>query len=153
MSELAISENHISTMSEAAIDKVRQLESLILSCPQVKIETNHLIHAGMYARTIKVPANIVLTGSLMKIATILILSGDFILFAGDEAIKLHGYNLLAGGPNRKQAGVAITDTWVTMIFPTNAKTVEEAEEQFTDETSVLFSRYEGAINNITITGE
>ncbi len=151
MSNLALSENHISTMSELSIGKVRQLEAVILSLPQTKIATHHLIHAGMYSRTIMVPAGIVLTGSLMKIATILILSGDFILFAGDEAIELNGYNVLAGSPHRKQAGVAKTDTWVTMIFPTNAKTVEEAEEEFTDETSVLFSRYEDAENHVRIT--
>lgn len=151
MSELALSEKHISTMSEEAIRKVRQLESLILSVPQVKIATHHLIHAGMYSRTIMVPAGVAITGSLMKIATILILSGDFILFAGDEAIELNGYNWLAGSPYRKQAGVAKTDTWVTMLFPTKARTVEEAEEEFTDEASILFSRYEDAENHVTIT--
>lgn len=153
MSNLALSKNHISTMSEVAIDKVRQLEGVILSCPQVKIPTHHLIHAGMYARTIMVPAGIVLTGVLMKIATVLILSGNFVLFAGDEAIELNGYNMLAGSPNRKQAGVARTDTWVTMLFPTDAKTIYEAEEQFTDEADILFSRYEDAENHIRITGE
>jgi hypothetical protein len=140
-------------MSDVAIGKVRQLEEVILSLPQVKIPTHHLIHAGMYSRTIMVPAGIVLTGSLMKIATILILSGDFVLFAGDEAIELHGYNVLAGSPNRKQAGVAKTDTWVTMIFPTNARTVEDCENEFTDEGVVLWSRYDDAENHIKITGE
>lgn len=153
MSNLALSENHISTMSEVALDKVRQLEKVILSCPQVTIPTHHLIHAGMYSRTIMVPAGVVLTGSLMKIATILILSGEFILFAGDDAIKLAGYNVLAGSPHRKQAGVAITDTWVTMVFPTSSKTIGEAENDFTDEGSILFSRYQDAINHVTITGE
>ena len=153
MDDPVISANHISTMSEVAIDKVRQLESAVLSVPQVKIATDHLIHAGMYSRTIMVPAGVVLTGSLMKIATILILSGDFLLFAGEKAVELHGYNVLAGSPHRKQAGIAITDTWVTMIFPTDVKTVEEAEAEFTDETDLLFSRYEDALNNVRITGE
>lgn len=153
MSNLALSEKHISSMSKVAVGKVRQLEAAILECPQVKIATHHLIHAGMYSRTIMVPAGVILTGSLMKIATILILSGNFVLFAGDEAIELNGYNILAGSPHRKQAGVAKTDTWVTMIFPTDAKTVAEAEEQFTDETSVLWSRYEDAENHVRITEE
>ena len=151
MSNLAISENHISTMSEVAIDKVRQYEELVLSCPQTKIPTHHLLHAGMYSRSIMIPAGHTLTGVLMKISTILILSGDFVLFAGDKAVKLTGYNVLAGEPNRKQAGVAITDTWATMLFPTNAKTIEEAENQFTDEGNILWSRYEGAVNHIQIT--
>ena len=153
MSDLTISKNHISTMSEADIDKVRQLEATLLTFPQVRIATHHLIHAGMYARTIMVPAGIALTGTLMKIATILIISGNHLIFSGDKAIELIGYNVIAGGPHRKQGGVSITDTWVTMLFPTNAKTVEEAEEQFTDEAHILFSRYEDAENHIRITGE
>jgi hypothetical protein len=153
MSDLTLSENHISTMSETAIDKVRYLEKFFLSLPQVSMATHHLIHAGMYSRTIMVPAGVALTGALIKIATILIFSGDFILFAGDEAIELNGYNVLAGGPNRKQAGVAKTDTWVTMIFPTSAKTVEEAEKEFTDEFDRLFSRHDDADNSVIVMGE
>lgn len=153
MSNVAISENHISTMSEEAIDKVRQYEALVLSFPQTKIPTHHLLHAGMYSRTILIPAGNTLTGVLMKISTILILSGNFVLFAGDKAIELHGYNVLAGSPNRKQAGVAKTDTWATMIFPTNATNIEEAENEFTDEGNILWSRYEDAENYVRITGE
>lgn len=151
--DVALSDKHIATMSEDAIAKVRKLESAILKIPQVKFATHHLIHAGMYSRTIMVPAGIILTGSLIKIATILILSGDFILFAGDKPIELNGYNVLAGNPNRKLACVAKTDTWVTMIFPTNVKTVEEAEEEFTDEASILGSRHKDSENHIMITEE
>lgn len=153
MSNLAISKNHISTMNGEAIEKVRQYEAAILALPQVKIATEHLIHGGMYARTIMVPAGVALTGSLMKIATILIVSGHHLIFSGSEAVELKGYNVIAGGPNRKQGGVSVTDTWVTMLFPTKARTVEEAEAEFTDETALLFSRYEDAENHVRITGE
>jgi hypothetical protein len=153
MSSLAIREERISPMTEVEIEKVRQLETAILQVPQTKIATYHVLHAGMYSRTIVVPAGVALTGALMKIPTLLIINGDFLLFIGGKTKQLHGYNVFTGGANRKQAGVAITDTHVTMIFPTSAKTVEEAEEQFTDETNILFSRYEDAENHITITGE
>lgn len=148
----SVLERPISTMTEEMVNNVRKLESAILNLPQVKIPTSHLIHAGMYARTILVPAGVIITGSLMKIATILILSGDFIIYIDDNPIELHGYNIFAGNPNRKQAGVAITDTSVTMIFPTNVRTIAEAEEQFTDEANILFSRYPDAVNHIKITG-
>jgi hypothetical protein len=153
MSNSLVLEERISTMTEIEVDKVRQLEKAILQAPQVKIATSHIIHAGMYARTIIVPAGIALTGALMKIATLLIIQGNFLLFVGGKTKELQGYNVFTGAANRKQAGVALTDTHITMIFPTNAKTIEEAEEQFTDETDILFSRYEGAENHITITGE
>lgn len=152
MNEIAVSQDHIAPMSQAAIAKVTGLEAVLREHEQVKIFTDHVIHAGMYARTILVPAGVVLTGALMKIATVLIISGEFILYAGDEAVELNGYHVITGQPNRKQAGIARTDTWVTMIFPTDVKTIAEAEEAFTDEVDLLSSRLEGALNNIRITG-
>ncbi len=146
-------QKHIPTMVDGEINKVRILENEILQLPQVAIPTHHILHAGMYSRTITVPQGVVLTGSLMKIPTLLIMQGNFLLFSGEKTIELNGYNIFTGEANRKQAGVAITDTNVTMIFPTTAKTIEEAEEEFTDETSLLFSRYPDAENHITITGE
>ena len=144
--------SNINTMSDVALSKVTGLEKALLDHPHVEIFTDHVLHAGMYARTILVPAGVVLTGALMKIATVLIISGEFVLFAGDEAVELNGYHVFTGWPNRKQAGVAKTDTWVTMIFPTDAKTVEEAENQFTDEVDLLSSRKDGALNYVRITG-
>ena len=140
-------------MTTFEVNKVRALEEELLKEPQVKIPTYHHLHAGMYARTIVVPAGVILTGSLMKIPTLLIINGHFLLFAGDKSFELKGYNVFTGGAHRKQAGVAVTDTQVTMIFATKATTVEEAEEEFTDETHLLWSRLDDAINHITITGE
>ncbi len=148
-----VAHKKITSMSELEVNKVRQIEEEILKAPQVKIATHHIIHAGTYARTIVVPAGVILTGSLMKIPTLLIINGHFLLFAGDKTIELKGYNIFTGGANRKQVGVAVTDTQVTMIFATNAKTVAEAEEEFTDEPHLLWSRYNDAENHVTITGE
>ena len=149
--ELAIKK--ITTMTVDEINKVRRLEDELLSEPQVKIPTSHILHAGMYSRTIYIPAGTRLVGSLMKIPTLLIINGSFLLYAGDKAIRLDGYNIFTGAAQRKQAGVALTDTSVTMIFPTAAKTIEEAENEFTDEVGLLWSRYHDAINNVVITGE
>ena len=133
----------ISAMSPRAIDNVRRLEEMALTCPQVLIETDHTFHAGMYARTIIIPAGVVLTGALIKIATLLIVSGDALVYVEDgPPLELRGYNVLPAAAGRKQAFVAQTDVSLTMIFPTQAKTVEEAEEEFTDEADRLFSRKE-----------
>lgn len=45
------------------------------------------------------------------------------------------------------------ETTVTMIFPTAAKTIEQAEEEFTDDTDKLFSRSNPSRNEVIITGE
>jgi hypothetical protein len=128
-------------MNDDSVNKVRSLESLSLkSLPQVEINTSHIIHGGMYARTIMIPAGVMLTGALIKIATLLIVQGNVLVYIGDETIELSGYNVLPASANRKQAFLAKTDTYITMIFPSNAKDVETAEMEFTDEADILISR-------------
>jgi len=148
-----IAENIIAPMSEAAIQTVRDLESVALQLPQQPIETSHLFHAGLYARSIVLPAGVVLTGALIKVATILIISGDVIMYVDGEARELHGYHVFAASAQRKQAFLALADTSMTMLFPSQAKTVEAAEEEFTGEADLLFSRGACGSNIITVTGE
>lgn len=151
MSRLAVTQGRIPTMTSEAIEKVAAMEKLSLQLPQVDIETSHILHGGMYARSIMIPAGVMLTGALIKIATILIVSGDVIAYIGDETIELTGYNVLPASANRKQAFVAKTDVYMTMIFASNALSVAQSEEQFTDDANRLLSRQMN--NKVTITGE
>jgi hypothetical protein len=138
-------------MTPAAIGRIRAFEQINMQCEQVPITTFHLLHAGMYARTITIPAGVVLTGALIKRATVLIANGDTTVSTGDRSFLLTGHHVVPASANRKQAFVAHTDTQLTMLFPTAAKTVEEAEAEFTDEADLLFSR--SGENVINITGE
>ena len=140
-------------MTEADIANVRAFEDLALQAPQVFIPTHHVLHAGMYARTITIPAGVVLTGALIKCATILIINGDALVFLDGEPVEFDGYSVLPASARRKQAFVARKDTDLTMIFATDAANVAEAETQFTDEADRLFSRAQGAVNTIVVTGE
>ena len=100
-----------------------------------------------------VPAGVLMTGALVKRATILIISGCMRVRIGDETVDVDGYHVFAGSAHRKQAGLAITDTWVTMLFATEADSIEEAECEGTDDAEKLFSRKENAVNDFVITGE
>lgn len=146
-----VANNRITSMTDEDIGKVRQLEQLIMKVPQVLTPTSHLFHAGMYSRTILIKEGCVLTGALLTIPTILILSGHFVLFVGDKAKEYTGYNIFAGEANRKQAGLALSDTYATMILTTNSRSVPEVEEEFTNEAHLLWSRQPDAINEIIIT--
>lgn len=132
----------IPAMSDQAIGIVRCLERAATEFPQVHIETTHAFHAGLYARTVKIPAGVIITGALIKIPTLLIISGEVVMYLDGSPKKLHGYNVFAASAHRKQAFVAITDTHLTMLFPTTATTVEEAEAEFTDEVSLLMTNRE-----------
>ena len=131
---------HIAAMSAAAIDRVRQLETLASALPQVSIGTDHVLHAGLYARTVRVPAGVMITGVLIKIPTLLIVNGDAIVHVEGGPLELHGYNVLPASAGRKQAFVALTDTQLTMIFATAACDVDAAEREFTDELDKLMTR-------------
>lgn len=153
MSNLVVADSRIPAMSDRAIDLVRELEQVVATMPQTEIDTHHVIHGGMYARTILVPANTVLTGALINVPTMLIINGSVRVTIGDEAVFLDGHHVLAASKHRKQAFLAIDDTWLTMVFATKAQTVEEAEDEFTDEAERLMSRKPFAKNSIIITGE
>lgn len=153
MNNVVLAGKVIPSMPATAINKVRQLEAAMLAKPQSPVETHHVLHAGQYSRTVMIPANMVITGALVKIATTLIVCGDCSVFLGDETIRVTGYKVLAASAGRKQAFIAHADTYLTMTFTTDAETIEEAEDQFTDEAEMLLSRSTVGINHILITGE
>lgn len=132
----------IAPMSDAALAKIAVFEAALGALPQVEIQTEHLIHAGMYARTIKIPAGVGIAGVLIKIPTILIVSGHAAMHLDGKQIELKPYCVIKGSRHRKAAFVAISETFMTMVFPTNAKTVYDAEQEFTDEGDNLMSRKE-----------
>ncbi|AZY53032.1 hypothetical protein [Bordetella avium] len=152
MTTLVASGLHLPAMSVEAIERVRRLEGALAKLPQVEIPTAHLFHAGVYARTIRIPAGVVLTGALIKVSTVLIFSGHATVFIGGKAVELYGYHVIPGSAGRKQAFVAHADTDLTMLFPSEARSVAEAEAQFTDEADLLLSHQQGA-GTITFTGE
>ncbi len=131
-------------MGPSEVALVRELEAAALGLPQVAIHTDHAFHAGMYARTIMIPAGTALTGAEIKIPTILIISGDTLVNGIDGATRYTGYHVALGLPGRKQAFVALQDTYLTMLFPTAVDTVDAAEREFTDEYEKLVTRKEGA---------
>lgn len=153
MNDLSVPHSRLPAISAEGIAQVRQLESALLEGPEIQIATEHLIHGGMYARTIRIPAGRVLTGALIKIATVLVVRGDVTVSTDGDSIRLTGYNVVPASAGRKQAFVTHCDTEMTMLLPTAARTVEEAEENFTDETNLLVSRKTQDRDSVVITGE
>lgn len=113
--------------------KIEEFENALIGKEPVEVPTQHVIHAGMYARTIAMPAGMVLTGALMKRATIVIVCGRAAVLAGEEWVELDGYNVCPASAGRKQVFVSRSQVVITMLFPTQARTVEEAEAEFTDD--------------------
>jgi hypothetical protein len=130
------------SMSPDAVENVRRFEVALGRYPLARLHTEHSFHAGIYTRTIKLPAGVALAGVTIKVPTVLIISGDVLTYGDNGTTRITGYHVTLGQPGRKQAFVALTDTWMTMMFATDAQDVETAERQFTDEYENLGSRRE-----------
>jgi len=127
-------------MSQDMIEKVKRGEDKLRAYPQTNIPVKHFLHGGVYVRTVRIPAGIMITGAQIIIETVLILSGHAFLHNGNQWVEYDGYHVIPAAANRKQIFVAITDTDLTMFFPTDAKNVRDAEERFTSEASMLQNR-------------
>lgn len=134
----------VPAMSGDAVANVARLEAAVLERAQVDMPVDHFLHGGVYARTVLVPSGVLITGALIKVPTVVIVRGDALIYVGDESHRLTGYAVLPAAAHRKQAIYALEHTHLTMIFPTSAATVEDAEAEFTDEVDKLQSRQEAS---------
>jgi hypothetical protein len=161
MAELALQEiSVIPAMSVASVAKVRSLTDLSLAhLPQYPFVTKHRLWAGIYTRTVDFDAPppghaYAPTGVLIKRATILILYGEAIVYMGEDETPLHvsGLTELQGCAGRKQAFLFCGPLTMKMLFATEAKTVEEAQAEFTDEVELLWPLSD-TDRHIIVTGE
>lgn len=153
MNTPVLTNNRVPAMADDAIAKARALEAITSQMPQVPIPTDHVLHGGLYARTIVIPAGVLLTGAFIKVPTLLVFDGHAHVNTTGEGLELCGRHVLAASAGRRQVFMAHEDTSLTMVFATSATTVDQAEEEFTNEAHLLASRNADAVNTITITGE
>lgn len=148
----AHSSKTLAAHSPETLAAVRMLEAIVGSAEQIEVTTEHLLHGGMYSRTIRIPADSVITGAYIKVPTVLVVHGDADVLTGDRWVSLSGYSVLAGRALRKQVFVTRSAVEMTMVFATQARTVEEAERELTDEYDKLMS-HSGLRDEVSITGE
>ena len=139
--------------SPAVLEQLNEINKIILSYPQIELATEHLFHGGMYARTIRLQPGTKMMGSLIKLATVLIVHGDCSVLIGDQRVELTGYNVIPGCAGRKQFFWTHGPVEMTMIYPTTLATVEEAEDEVFAEADQLMSRRDGRGDTIVVTGE
>ena len=146
--------NSVQPASPEIIEKIRDLEAAIKPHEHtLQVQMEHILHGGMYARTARLAPMMLFTSVLIKIPTVLAVNGKCKVFAGDKWYTLEGYNVMPACAGRKQIYVTLGPTEITMIFPSSAKTVEEAEAEFTDEAEILLSRRQYENYLVTVTGE
>lgn len=121
-------------------DAVRELERHLLAMPQVDLNTSHVVHGGMAARTIFIPADTILTGALTNCDNICVMHGDIEVTTDDGTVRLTGFHVLPARAGFKRAGVTHADTWWTTLWPTQLTDIEAIEREMTDESHMLQTR-------------
>ena len=121
-------------------ERIIDFESEALKFPQIEIETTSLIHSGMYARTIMIPAGVAVIGAAMSNDSVCISSGDITVTTDDRSVRLTGYHVIRALSGKKRVGLAHQDTYWTSVFKSNASTVDEAEIEMTVEHEKLQTR-------------
>lgn len=121
-------------------ESILAVESHLFTLPQVDLRTQHEVHAGMYARTIFIPAGTMMVGAQHKHDTISVFIGD-VTFRTEEGMKrLVGHHILPTAAGMKRVGYVHQDTVWTTMHRTDLTDVEAIEEEMTDEVDKLQTR-------------
>lgn len=124
----------------STLEAVRELEDVLLTMPQVDLHTSHLIHAGMYARMIFIPAGTVLTGALTNADNVCVVYGDITVTTDDGPQRFTGFHVIPAKAGSKRAGVAHADTWWVTIHRTDQTELADIEDAMTGESDRLQTR-------------
>ena len=124
-------------------EAVRALEDALLTMPQADVGTQMLVHGGMCARTIVIPADAVLTGAATNADNVCVMWGDVSVATDDGVVRLTGFHVLPAHKGIKRVGVSHAVTYWTTIWPTQLTDLKDIEDEMTGESSQLQTRRGG----------
>jgi mannose-6-phosphate isomerase-like protein (cupin superfamily) len=108
--------------------RIYELEQITKQLPQVEMYTGHDFCAGVYARTLKIPAGVLLTGAMHKEESFfLVREGQLLVSSGDAAIQVGPGFMSITKPGEKRVGVALSDVVVT-TFHANPQELRDEKE-------------------------
>ena len=112
--------------------RVLDFEREQLKKPQVEIPVEHNFFPGGYARTIRVPAGVEMTGAIHKYQNFnLLVSGELLIIAEDGPKHLIAPAQFWSPPGTKRVGKMLTDVVWTTILATDLTDVAEITAKFT----------------------
>lgn len=127
-------------MSEAHNDYVRRLEDVLLQAPQPDLITTHRLSGGMYARTIYMAPDTVMTGALHKTDHLNIVFGDVSVTTDTGIQRLTGHHVLETKAGMKRALYAHGATVWTSVCKTEKIVLSEIEEDVVEGADQLQTR-------------
>jgi hypothetical protein len=116
------------------------MEAALFQLPQVDLHTTHIVHAGLSARTILIPAGTVLTGALTNCDNVCVICGDITVTTDAGPQHLIGFHVVAAKAGAKRVGVAHADTYWTTLHRTDLTDISAIEDEMTNESELLQTR-------------
>lgn len=136
----------ISAVSQAKYDT---LTNELLKLPQVDLETTHVISGGLYARTIRIPAGVVLTGAIHNKDHIDIMQGDVTVTTHEGTKRLTGHHVFETKAGLGRAGFAHSETLWTTICSTELTNLQDIEDELVANPEQLQTR-QAMLGNIDL---
>ena len=134
------------TLQSTGADEFKRIDKAIELCANDEVitpcdfPTEHFLHAGCYVRNVFLRQHSFLVGAKIKVDTVLIISGDVVINMNGASKRFCGYHIIRALNPRQQMIYANQDTNLTMLYASDVKTVEEAEQEFTDDYKQLLTR-------------
>jgi hypothetical protein len=113
---------------------IYRLEAELLKLPQVDMPVTHDFCAGLYARTMHIPAGTVLTGAVHKEESFfLVRKGELIVSTDSGPQTIRQGDMSVSKIGTKRAGITLTDVEVTTFHanPTNEQEPQALWDLFT----------------------
>lgn len=133
-------------------EKVNALEAKMLAMPQLDAQTQHHLSGKVYARTILIPADGILTGAVHKKDHINIVCGDVTFVNEDGQTRLTGYHVLPTKAGSKRMAVAHADTYWTTLLETDCTDLADIEADAVEDPQALQTRQLGQNELIILEG-
>lgn len=125
-------------------DKVNQIEALMLQMPQIEMEVRHHFSKGIYARELRIPKGVTLTGKIHKEEQLNILAkGKIKVLVGSLIQEVEAPFIVVSPPGTKRVAYALDDcVWIT-VHGTNEKDLAIIEKQFIAQSETEYLDYIG----------
>jgi hypothetical protein len=131
--------------------RIDDIEQIMLAMPQVDVPVDHVFGAGLYARTIVIPAGVTLTGKIHLYENLnILIKGRVVVQTEDGTQKeMVGPYIFVAQPGTKRIGHVLEEaTWVTIEKTTATNEADALKELIVDTREQYQLAFEGGIKEI-----
>ena len=123
--------NELASLNLNTRDKIFAAETFLRDYPQVEIPVRHDFSQGVYARTITIPAGVILTGEIHKFKQLNILSKGRMQVYTEEGIReVEAPFIVVSPPGTKRIAHTLTECVWTTVHGTDETDVGIIEKTF-----------------------